>query len=225
MSIREHRQGVSLLATYVVAAVGCLYNPSDRCSAGEQLDENDLCVCMPNYVPVKRDVTVIAPASPNEVFPVDHCEPCGANQVVTNGACACASGYVAGPTGCVASNLGTACTGGADCASGDAKSCRLPEGYCTTFGCATNADCGKDADYACASDAGGSYCKRPPLNQGKACSTQGVDPTCGPEATVCALGSCTVYGCSVDSDCSPSRKCCDLSAVSPGTTLCLGSCP
>ena len=87
----------------------------------------------------------------------------------------------------------------ADCASGDQKSCRLPEGYCTSSGCTTNADCSKDADYACATDAGGSYCKRPPLNQGKACSTQGVDPTCGSEATVCALGACAVYGCSVDS--------------------------
>jgi len=241
MSIPEHRWGLAartpppdVVAACVAACLaaacllggGCFYNPNDRCSAGQQLNPDDLCVCLPNYVPVKRDITVIMPASSSELLPIDHCEPCAENQVATNGACVCRSGYVPGPSGCVPSNLGTACASDADCASGDQKSCRLPEGYCTSFGCATNADCSKDADYACASDGGGgTYCKRPPLNQGASCSTQGIDPTCGPEATVCALGACTVYGCAVDSDCSPSRKCCDLSAFSPGATLCLGACP
>lgn len=232
MSIRENRwealagkRSALFVAACLLAAGGCLYNPKDRCSAGEQLDEDDICVCMPNYVPVKRDITVIMPATPTELTPIDHCEPCAANQVVVNGACACQSGYFAGASGCVASNLGTPCGVDADCASGDQKSCRLPEGYCTSAGCATNADCSKDADYACATGTSGTYCKRPPVNQGKACTTQGVDPTCGTEATVCALGACAVYGCTADSDCSPSRKCCDLSAFSPGATLCLGTCP
>ena len=74
------------------AAGGCFYSPSDRCSAGEQLDENDICVCMTNYAPVKRDITVITPASSSELVPIDHCEPCAANQVVSNGACVCGSG-------------------------------------------------------------------------------------------------------------------------------------
>ena len=61
--------------------------------------------------------------------------------------------------------------------------------------------------------------------QGAPCSTQGMDPVCGDEAPICALGACTVLGCQVDADCSPSRKCCDLSRFSPGATLCLESCP
>ena len=232
MSIRENRRGLRartpprlLAAVFLLLAGGCLYSPSDRCSAGEQLDDDDICVCLPNYVPVKRDITVIMPASSTELTPIDHCEPCAANQAVVNGACVCQSGYVPGASGCVPSNLGTPCTSDADCSSGDQKSCRLPEGYCTSAGCATNADCSKDADFACAMGNSGTYCKRPPLNQGKACTMQGLDPACGTEATVCALGACTVYGCTVDSDCSPSRKCCALSAFSPGATLCLGSCP
>ena len=232
MSIHENRwealagkRSALVVAACLLAAGGCLYNPKDRCSAGEQLDDDDICVCMPNYVPVKRDITEIMPASSTELVPIDHCEPCAANQVVVNGACACQSGSFPGANGCVASNLGTPCGADADCASGDQKSCRLPEGYCTSAGCATNADCSKDADYACAIGTSGTYCKRPPLEQGKACTMQGLDPTCGTEATVCALGACTVYGCTFDSDCSPSRKCCDLSASSPGATLCLEACP
>jgi hypothetical protein len=227
MSIRERRPGIFLVVALLAAIGGCLYDARARCSAGEQLDENDICVCLPNYVPVARAITVITPASASEHLPIDHCAPCGDNQVATNGACVCRSGYVLGPGGCVPSNLGTACTADADCASGDAKLCRLPEGYCTSQGCATNADCSKDADYACAVDPAGNYCKRPPLNQGAACTTQGVDPACGPEATVCALGACTVFGCAVDSDCSPSRKCCDVSRFSMGAmaTLCLAACP
>lgn len=145
--------------------------------------------------------------------------------MVASGACVCRPGYVKGASGCVPSNLGSTCTGEADCVSGDAKSCHLPEGYCTSQGCTSNADCSKASDYTCATDSAGAYCKRPPLNQGAPCSTQGVDPVCGAEATICALGACTVMGCAADGDCSPSRKCCDLSRFSPGVTLCLGSCP
>src|SRR5581483_12468002 len=101
MSIHEPRRGaarkpqadvaagcvtaIGLAVACLLAAGGCLYNPNDRCSAGEQLDDDDLCVCLPNYVPIKRDITVIMPASSSELIPIDHCEPCAENQVVTNG--------------------------------------------------------------------------------------------------------------------------------------------
>jgi hypothetical protein len=215
---------------FVVAVVGlaaCLYDPADRCSPGQVVDPGGVCICAPNHVPVRSDITVVMPAAPAAPVPIDHCVPCGERQVVRGDACVCTPGYVTGPGGCVPSNLGAACAGDADCATGDATTCRLPEGYCTTRGCASNAECNADADYACVPDAaaGGTYCKRPPLNQDKACTTQGVDPTCGNEAPVCALGACTVLGCAVDTDCSPRRKCCDLSRFSPGVTLCLEACP
>ncbi len=231
MSTRERRPlmcvgAACLVAAAVAAAASCLYDPKDRCSAGEQLDENDVCVCLPDYVPVKRDITVIAPATTTEQVPTAYCVPCGENQVVSNETCVCKSGYVAGPGGaCIASNLGTTCASDADCAASDAKFCRLPEGYCTSQGCTSNADCSKDADYGCVDDPAGKYCKRPPLKQGAPCTTQGMDPVCGDEAPICALGQCNVIGCTVDTDCSPSRKCCDLSRFSPGVTLCLASCP
>jgi hypothetical protein len=225
MSTCQPRPLMYVAVTCLAAvAVSCLYDPHNRCSAGEQLDENDVCVCLPDHVPIKRDITIVTPTV-GERVPTAYCAPCGDNQVVSNETCVCRSGYVAGPNGCVPSNLGTTCAADADCASGDAKFCRLPDGYCTSSGCATNADCSKDADYACATDPAGSYCKRPPLKQGAPCSTQGMDPVCGTEAPICALGACTVLGCMVDTDCSPSRKCCDLSRFSPGVTLCLAVCP
>jgi hypothetical protein len=212
-------------ACLAALAAGCLYDPNDRCSAGQQLDVNDVCVCLPDHVSVKRDITIVVPAIPGEHIPAAYCAPCGENQVVSNDVCVCSPGYVAGAGGCVPSNLGSSCAGDADCASGDAKFCRLPQGYCTSTGCTGNDGCSQDADYACAIDPTGNYCKRPPLKQGTPCMTQGMDPVCGDEAPICALGACAVIGCVVDADCSPSRKCCDLSRFSPGVTLCLGSCP
>jgi hypothetical protein len=221
----EHRFWMYTVAVFLTVAGGCLYDAKDRCSAGQVPSENDVCICLPNHVPVNRDITVITPAAGSRRVPIAYCAPCGENEIVVNEACVCAPGYVKGAGGCMASNLGTACTADADCASGDATFCRLPDGYCTSQGCASNADCSADADYACAADPAGAYCKRPPLNQGAACATQGVDPLCGPEAPICALGACSVLGCTVDGDCSPSRKCCDLGAFAPGVTLCLGVCP
>ena len=225
MPAGRRRVLVYLVAVHLTAvAAGCLYDPNDRCSPGEQLDPNDVCVCLPGYVPIKRDITIVTP-TPGEHVPVAYCAPCGENQVVSGEVCVCRSGYVDSPNGCTPSNLGASCAADADCAAGDAKFCRLPEGYCTSQGCTSNADCSMDADYACATDPAGKYCKRPPLKQGAPCTTQGMDPICGTEAPICALGACSVLGCMVDTDCSPSRKCCDLSRFSPGVTLCLGSCP
>jgi hypothetical protein len=129
--------------------------------------------------------------------------------------------------GCDPSNLGNACASDADCAAGDQKFCRLPEGYCTKQGCAGNADCNTVADYACATTATPPFCKRPPVGEGRACTMMGPDPACGPEAPLCALNRCTVSGCKIDADCSPSRKCCDITKFGqPGLMLCLpGACP
>jgi hypothetical protein len=230
VSGRVYLLGTALAVITAGAAMtaGCLYDESARCGAGEVLDMADNCVCAPGNVPVYRDITVLMPVSPTEAKPFSSCKPCGANQMVRADKCVCAPGFAQGATGCVASNLGATCTADADCASGDQKFCSLPAGYCTKSGCATNADCNTDADYACATTATPPYCKRPPLGQGAACTAAQGDPACTAEAPVCAVGSCVPPpGCKVDGDCTPSRKCCDLTNVGqPGLTLCLaGACP
>lgn len=208
-------------------AAGCLYSAGDRCGSGQVLDTTEVCVCAPGNVPVYRDITVLSPASPTSKPPFSACTPCGTNEAISGDKCVCAAGFVRGATGCAPSNLGGACTSDADCAAGDQPHCRLPAGYCTKTGCATNADCNVDADYACATTATPTYCQRPPLGQGGACTMTGPDPACSSEAPLCVQNACTAAGCQTDAGCSPSRKCCDFTKFGqPGLTLCLaGACP
>jgi hypothetical protein len=216
-----------LIAALAALGAGCLYHANERCGPGETVDEAGVCVCSPGTVPVYRDITVLVPVDPNEQRPFSACVPCGANEVVSGAKCACAPGFVRGASGCAHSNLGSTCASAADCAGGDQTFCRLPEGYCTKMGCAANADCNGDADYACATKATPSFCKRPPLRQGAACTMMGPDPACSQEAPLCVQNACTAAGCMTDADCSPSRKCCDLTKFGQaGLTLCLpGACP
>lgn len=220
---------IGLLGAMLTAvAVGCLYDASERCGPGEVLNQGDSCVCAPGNVPVYRNITVLSPVSATEQRPFTACVPCGTNQVIKGDQCVCAAGFVMGAAGCVPSNLGAPCAAEADCAAGDQTHCRLPEGYCTKQGCATNADCNADADYACAATATPPYCKRPPVGEGRACTMQGLDPACTAEAPVCVFNGCvTLPGCKVDGDCSPSRKCCDFTKFGQaGITFCLaGACP
>lgn len=216
-------------AVLTVLGSGCLYDGAQRCGPGEVLNATalEVCVCAPGTVPVYRDITVLVPASPTELQPFSSCVPCGANEAISGDKCVCAAGFARGPAGCMPSNLGAACAADADCAAGDQAYCRLPEGYCTQSGCATNADCNADADYACATTATPTYCRRPPLGQGNACTMSGPDPACAQEASLCILNACATAGCQTDSDCSPSRRCCDFTDVGqPGLTACLaGACP
>ncbi|MEA2696613.1 MAG: hypothetical protein QOI66_884 [Myxococcales bacterium] len=222
LSMRVRVTGVALAAL----AMGCLYDPAQRCGPGEVLDQTEVCVCAPGNVPVYRDITVITPA-PMEKLPFSSCVPCGTHEVAKADQCVCAVGFVRSGAACVPSNLGATCAADADCAAGDQTFCHLPVGYCTKKTCASNADCNVDADYACALTETPTYCKRPPVGQGGACTMVGPDPACGPEAPLCVLNACAVSGCKTDADCSPSRKCCDFTKFGqPGLTLCFpGACP
>lgn len=205
---------------------GCLYDAAKRCGDGATLNASEVCVCAPGHVPVYRDINILQPSTPTEKPPFSSCRPCGEHEVPSGDQCACAVGYVRKATGCEPSNLGATCAADADCASGDATYCQLPAGYCTSKGCAGNADCNTAADYACATTATPPYCKRPPVGQGGACTMLGPDPACATEAPICVLGGCAPMGCKTDGDCSPSRHCCDFTKFGqPGVTLCLGSCP
>jgi hypothetical protein len=215
-------------AALAILGAACLYDSSKRCGPGEVLDVGENCVCAPGHVHVYRPITVLAPVSPTETRPFTECTPCGVNQVISADKCVCAPGFVQGAAGCVTSNLGATCASDADCAAADQKYCSLPGGYCTKSGCAANADCNADADYACATTATPTYCKRPPLSQGAACTAAQGDPACMSEAPLCVLGGCVAPpGCQTDSNCSPSRKCCDFTHLGqPGLTLCIaGACP
>jgi len=157
---------------------------------------------------------------------------------VVGGACVCDPGFAKGPSAseytnlCIASNLGATCAADADCAGGTSPHCQIPTGaaagYCTTTGCASNADCNATEKYACAASANPTFCRRAPLNEGNACAAQGLDPTCGAEAPVCFIGHCAMIGCAADGDCSPSRKCCDESALASlpkgSLQVCLEAC-
>lgn len=223
------KAALGTLLGLLAASAACVYHSDHVCSPGEVQDpETDACVCAANSIPVKRPITVLVP-QPTDQPLVSMCTPCGEHATVADGACVCDAGYVKGTVGCVASNLGATCTSDDQCADGDAHRCQLAtgatSGYCTTTGCTSNADCNVSADYACVVAASPTFCRRPPANQGKACTTQGMDPTCGTEAPICALGQCITIVCTVDSDCSPSRKCCDLSAVMKDLHACLVTCP
>jgi len=220
-----------LLGLLAVPAA-CIYDKNDPCSPGEVKDPtSDACVCAPNSVPVKRPITVAVPQAGDQPL-VSMCYSCGAHGTVKDGACLCDPGYVAkGQEGCVPGNLGAVCASDNDCLGGDSHHCQLADGatagYCTTTGCTSNADCSVASNYACATGGATSFCRRPPANEGNACTAQGLDPTCGAEAPVCLLGKCTAIGCAADGDCSASRKCCDLSALSPqsaGVHACLETC-
>lgn len=206
---------------------GCLYDEAHRCGPNEVLDANEVCVCAPDTVPVYRDIVILQPATPTEKPPFSSCRFCAAHEVVKGDQCVCALGYVASPSGCTPSNLGATCGGDADCATGDQTFCRLPEGYCTKRDCTANADCNAAADYACVTTDTPAYCRRPPVGQGAACTMQGPDPACTMEAPLCVLNKCTPSGCKADSECTPSRKCCDLTKFGqPGLTICFpGACP
>ncbi len=220
----------NVLATLSLASlVACTFDADERCGPGELLNELGSCVCAANHAPDVRPVTVLADQDPGSPPPRAGCVACAANEEVKNDACVCVMGMVRGASGCQPSDLGKTCASSADCAGGDAPSCRLPEGYCTTTGCSASAPCRAEADYRCAGSGADAYCQRAPQGQGAACTMQGPDPACSAEAPICATNTCHAPpGCQADTDCSPSRRCCDLSAVSgvPGFSLCMaGGCP
>ncbi len=219
----------SMAALSLCLLAGCLYDANDLCGPGEMISEaTSTCVCADNHVPVVRDISILVPTNPTAEPPRAGCEACGTNEEAVGNECKCVAGFVRGANGCVESNLGASCASDADCAVGDNTYCRLPDGYCTSTGCASSDECNVDADYACDASEATAFCRRPPVGEGAVCSGQGPDPACSAEAPICASGTCHVAACVTDDDCSPSRDCCDLSAFTgqSGFTLCMaGGCP
>jgi len=221
------------------AFAACIYHSDDVCSPGEVKDPSlGGCVCPANSAPLKReDIKVVVP-TPTDVPVLRGCMACGDHATVVSGVCVCDPGYAKSPSGsewtnlCIPSNLGATCAAEADCAGGTSTHCQIATGaaagYCTTTGCASNADCNATEKYACAASASPTFCRRAPLNEGNACSAQGLDPTCGAEAPVCFINHCAMIGCATDGDCSPSRKCCDESALASlpkgSLQVCLEAC-
>lgn len=228
---RSYRVGPTLALLACVGA-GCIYDAKDVCSPGQVQDRTlDQCICAPNHVPVKRPITVLAPTAGDAPL-IAQCVPCGEHSTATGDKCVCEAGFVQGANGCVTSNLGIACATDIDCQNGDANHCEVgtgatsASGYCTTTGCTATPECNVASDYACVVGTDSSFCRRPPMNEGKVCTMQGPDPVCGMAAPFCILGGCASIACATDGDCSPSRKCCDLSVFSPGLHACLGgACP
>jgi hypothetical protein len=162
---------------------------------------------------------------------------CGPGQVQTPaGYCACAPGHAPEASGkpfCVAvpSAVGRACSESKPCDVLPYDRCQPAatggEGYCTTAGCTTSADC--PSGYACDRASTPSYCRRPPVGQGKACTANG--DCAGQEAGLCGspyLNQCLVEGCTVSpNNCHEGWTCCDLTGLGLAKSLCLPvtSCP
>lgn len=200
-----------------ISFAGCVYDANDRCSANEVLDGKK-CVC-------------VAGAAMT-----DHgCVLCGEHEVPTAGECVCADGYMRSGANAtcvpVPTALGAACdTTATPCSDPTYDFCQpiaTTQGYCTTSGCASSADC--VGGYACDTTASPAYCKRPPTGLGQAC--QSAADCASYEATYCEAvqtHECMVEGCTLSpDDCFEGYECCDLTALGLAKTLCVpvGGCP
>jgi hypothetical protein len=189
-------QGALLLA----ALTGCLVDTNNPCDANETVLKADFggCVCSVGSVP-------------NETK--DGCVPCGANEVVASGACACSAGFARLTAGgvCTLSQLGASCSDASGCA-GDYPYCSpgASDRYCTRS-CTASTDC--PAGYACESALAPAYCSRPPRGQGDVCDVAQNSADCTSEADYCAQGHCLVSGCASTTTCHGDWVCCDFRSV------------
>lgn len=216
---RRPREAWALAALAALAA--CVYDASDRCGPNQTFVDG-YCECAANAVP--------EPAA-------NRCRPCGANEHPAGDVCVCDVGY--GRTSASApcamlEGLGVACDPATPVCSGTFSACRTSPigGYCTKPDCTTDGDC--PADWICTPEPGSARrsCKRPPVGQGKRCSS---DAECvGTEAPLCDTlytKTCLVTGCTPAAagpgDCQGRTICCDLSKFDLPQTVCvpLTSCP
>jgi hypothetical protein len=199
-------------------ASSCLYDANDRCDPSQRFDaDSGVCLCIGNTVPGAHG-----------------CVACPAHELAQSGSCSCEIGYARPPAGgdcaLIPAALGAACDpSGNDCSNSAYPTCQAVAsggGYCTSSGCASNADC--SGGYACNTSGSASYCQRPPTGVGQTC-TSSAD-CANSEATYCeTLQShvCLVQGCSKSpDDCFSGNACCDLTTLGL-PTLCLpaGACP
>ena len=224
MSCARRAPALGMLFVFMglLGATSCLYDSGNRCDPGQRFDSSaGLCVC---------------DEAQNKIAGEHGCVPCGANEVAQNDACSCAPGFTRPSTGAACTDfppaLGTDCAKDADCPDSTYDTCHIVSegsGYCTNA-CTDSSACA--GGYACDAAATPSYCKRPPVGQGKSCAS---DTDCqGTEATWCESFNthvCFVQGCSLTkNDCFPGKECCDISAASLGlmkNPICVdtGTCP
>jgi hypothetical protein len=195
-----------------VFASGCLYDADNRCGPAMVYDAAlTSCVCEANAV-----VSGLG------------CAPCGADEVVVGGVCACPTGYAkdASNTCERVAGLGDACGSNADCTSSQYGDC-APATAGTTAGTCTSA-CGSDGDcgaaYTCTVWEAQAYCRQW-SGLGESCATS--SDCASYDASYCdayQTHTCIVQGCSLSSDdCPRGTTCCDFSSYGLGT-LCAEAC-
>ena len=216
-SITRQRCFAAAFALLGVLPGGCVYDSANRCGAHQVMyGDASRCVC---------DTASVTTAT--------GCTPCGEHEVPSASGCTCEAGYSKPSTdsACVEtpSGLGTPCDATTPCTDATFDYCGTGadgSGYCTTSGCATPDDC--SGGYACNTTASPSFCERPPVGAGAACTS---DADCaGTEATYCDTvfsHSCLVRDCVVSpNNCFSGTECCDLSSLGVAERLCIpaGAC-
>ncbi|HEY6880216.1 MAG TPA: hypothetical protein VI299_19465 [Polyangiales bacterium] len=212
------------LSGLLATQAGCLID-HDRCDAHQVEYSKDfaLCLCEPNAV-----------INPSGVG----CTPCGAHELAQNDVCVCEPGYTkqSADGGCSASDIGAACSAETAC-SAAYPYCVMTSGsagYCSTSGCARNADC--PGGWTCEQKGADRYCSKPRTGLGVSCSSQA--DCAGFEANYCELlfaHACILHDCAAggSASCPNEWGCCDysgllgspLSTCVPPEMLNAGSCP
>ncbi len=160
---------------------------------------------------------------------VDSDNLCDEGQTLTSlGGCACPEGSVLSDDkhGCTEvvpppAGLGVLCSETTPCVDDIFDFCAsAPAGdYCTSDECITRDDC--EAGYACNLIGEVAFCQRPPIGQGKSCTTH--EDCVDGEAVYCEsylTDQCLVRECSPGS-CFDDWDCCDLNPFGVEETLCV----
>lgn len=204
-------RGVALAAVFLWS--GCIVDEGDqRCDANQVVVKGsgftgETCGCAAGAVPDPKGYG---------------CTLCGANEVVSNGKCACGEGYArtsdTGP--CEKALIGAACTGDEGC-SGQFPDCATDgaERYCSVKNCsATSCPTG----YACEQANGTSFCAKLPARLNNPCTTN--DECTTAEGQVCdtmQTHTCILTGCATRQVTCPGYwACCDVGAIMPGFSIC-----
>jgi hypothetical protein len=205
----SRRRTAAWLALGALAS-GCVLDSDDLCSENQVIwGDDQRCVC--------AEGTAYTP---------DGCVACSANESSSAAGCVCVMGYARPAPGeaCqeIPAGIGDVCSGDAECGN-PYPHCQIANGvgYCTSQDCSGAGDCG--AGYSCNTGATPTYCRRPPVGAGKACTSPA--DCAGTEATFCdtfVTQSCLVQDCNLAADdCFAGTECCDLSSFGLPSPLCV----